>query len=203
MKPIIKLYKDDLPAELQFNDKIFIDAEFQGLNVKRDKLYLVQISSGKNDAYIIQLNRENYNAPNLKKILSDNNIKKIFHYARADITFIKKYLDIEVENIDCTKVMSKIARTWTQNHGLKDLIKEFKNIDISKKLQSSDFGGNLSDKQLEYCANDVIYLNDIYNSLKNILIREKRFELYQEAIKFLKTRVKLDLAEFSDDIWAH
>ncbi len=180
-----------------------IDSEFSGLNVNRDKLYLVQISSGNNDAHIIQLNRDNYNAPNLKKLLSNKKIEKIFHYARADMAFIKKYLNVDVENVNCTKLMSKIARSYSDKHGLKDLVKEFLGIELSKQQQSSDFGGNLNEKQLKYCATDVIYLHKLYSTLKEILVRENRYELYNKAIKFIHTRVDLDLALFTEDIWSH
>ncbi len=199
----IKLHHEDLPDQLTLSDNISVDCEFMGLNVDRDKLCLVQISTGKNDAHIIKLNRDTYDAPNLKKVLQDNNINKIFHYARADLLFIKKYLNINVENINCTKIMSKIARSYSDKHGLKDLIKEFTGNDISKSLQSSDFGGDLSEKQLQYCAKDVIYLHEIYNELKNILVREKRDKLYYDAIKFIHCRVNLDLASFTSDIWSH
>ena len=199
----IKLHKKDLPDEIKFSDKIAIDCEFTGLNVERDRLCLLQISSGNNDAHIIQLDKENYNAPNLKKILSNDKIGKLFHYARADLLFIKKFLNVDVENINCTKIMSKIARSYSDKHGLKDLIKEFVGVDISKQLQSSDFGGELSDKQLKYCAQDVIYLHNIYDSLLNILKREKRVDIYQKTIKFINTRVELDLESFKDDIWSH
>ena len=199
----IKLHKDDLPDQIQLGDKVSVDAEFTGLNVHRDRLCLIQISSGKNDAHIIQLNKENYNAPNVKKLLTNKNINKIFHFARSDMLFIKKYLNVEVENVACTKIMSKIARSYSDKHGLKDLIKEFIGIDVSKQLQTSDFGGNLSDKQLKYCAQDVIFLHKILENLKNILIRENRFELYNNTIKFLKTRVELDFASFKEDIWSH
>ena len=199
----IKLHKEDLPDELILSDNIAVDCEFMGLNVERDSLCLVQISTGKNDAHIVQLNRDTYNAPNLKKILSDKSINKIFHFARADLLFIKKYLNVSVENVNCTKVMSKIARSYSDKHGLKDLIKEFTNNDISKNLQSSDFGGELTDKQLQYCAKDVIYLHKIYEGLKKILVREKRDRLYNDAIKFINCRVDLDLASFTSDIWSH
>ena len=201
----IKLHENDLPDEIKLDDKksLAIDSEFSGLNVNRDKLYLVQISTGINDAHIIQLNRENYDAPNLKRLLSNNNIEKIFHFARADMTFIKQYLNINVQNVNCTKIMSKLARSYSDRHGLKDLVKEFLGIEISKQLQSSDFGGTLNEKQLKYCAGDVIYLHKIYSSLKEILIREKRYELYKQAISFIDTRVDLDLALFTDDIWSH
>jgi ribonuclease D len=199
----IKLHKQDLPDEIKFSDKIAIDCEFTGLNVERDRLCLLQISAGENDAHIIQLNKDNYDAPNLKKILGDENIIKLFHFARADLLFIKKYLEVDVKNVHCTKVMSKIARSYSDKHGLKDLIKEFIGIDISKQLQTSDFGGELSDKQLKYCAQDVVYLHKIYASLKKILEREKRINLYNETIMFINTRVKLDFASFKDDIWSH
>ncbi len=199
----IKLHKEDLPEHLTLGDNIAVDCEFMGLNVERDTLCLVQISTGKNDAHIIKLNRETYDAPNLKRILIDKSINKIFHFARADLLFIKKYLKINVENINCTKLMSKLARSYSDKHGLKDLVKEFTGKDISKNLQSSDFGGELSEKQLQYCANDVLYLHKVYQSLNKILIREKRNELYNNAIKFIHTRVDLDLASFTSDIWSH
>ncbi len=199
----IKLHKEDLPDQISFGDNIAIDCEFMGLNVERDRLCLVQISSGNNDAHIIQLDKDKYNAPNLKKLLADQTKKKIFHYARADVLFIKKYLNINVNNVACTKIMSKIARSYSDRHGLKDLIKEFIGIDISKQLQTSDFGGNLSQKQLLYCANDVIYLHKIYKGLYKILERENRLDLYNKTIKFLETRVELDFASFKEDIWSH
>ena len=139
----------------------------------------------------------------MKKLLNNKEVKKIFHYARADLLFIKKYLGIKVENVDCTKIMSKIARSYSDKHGLKDLVKEFTGNEISKNLQSSDFGGELSEKQLQYCAKDVIFLNQIYIKLKKILIREKRNDLYENSIKFIYSRVDLDLASFNSDIWSH
>ena len=199
----IKLHKDDLPDDLKLGNVIAVDGEFMGLNVKRDPLCLIQISTGNSDAHIIQLNRSNYKAPNLIKVLNDNKIKKIFHYGRADLAFIKYYLKTDTDNIEDTKIASKLARSYSDNHSLKTLIKEFKNIDISKQFQSSDVGGKLNDAQLKYCANDVVYLHEIHSKLEEILIREKRINLYRECIKFLKTRVDLDLAQFKDDIWSH
>ena len=199
----IKLYKKDLPDDLNLGNVIAVDGEFMGLNVRRDPLCLIQISTGKNDAYIIQLNRENYEAPNLKKILSDDKIKKIFHYGRADMAHIKYYLKVDTINVLDTKIASRLARSYADNHSLKTLIKEFVNIDISKQFQSSDFGGELTQAQLKYCANDVLYLHKVHNELEKILIRENRIELYQDCLKFLKTRVDLDLALFRDDIWSH
>ena len=199
----IKLHKEDLPDEITFSDKIAIDCEFTGLNIQRDRLCLLQISSGKNDAHIIQLNKDNYNAPNLKNILANENINKLFHFARADLLFIKKYLEVDIKNVNCTKIMSKIARSYSDKHGLKDLIKEFIGIDVSKQLQTSDFGGELSEKQIKYCAQDVVYLHKIYDSLKKILERENRLGLYNNTIKFINTRVELDFASFKEDIWSH
>ena len=199
----IKLHERDLPDQINLGDKIAVDCEFMGLNFERDKLCLVQISSGKNDAHIIKLDRNKYDAPNLKKIFLDKKINKIFHFARADMTFIKKYLKVSVENVSCTKIMSKIARSYSDKHGLKDLIKEFIGIDVSKQLQTSDFGGELSEKQLQYCANDVIYIHKIFEGLQKILLREKRMDLYENTIKFIHARVELDLSSYSEDIWSH
>ena len=199
----IKLHKNDLPDDLKLGNTLAIDGEFMGLNVRRDPLCLIQISSGNSDAHIIQFNRENYRAPNLVKILSDENITKIFHYGRADIAHIKYYLKTETNNILDTKIASKLARSYSDNHSLKTLIKEFANVDISKQFQSSDFGGELTPAQLKYCANDVLYLHKIHDELNKILERENRIKLYQDCLKFLKTRVELDLALFKEDIWSH
>ncbi len=199
----IKLHKNDLPDDVKLGNVIAVDGEFMGLNVKRDPLCLIQISTGNFDAHIIQLDRESYKAPNLVRVLSDNNTAKIFHFGRADMAHIKYYLKTDTNNILDTKIASKLARSYSDNHSLKTLIKEFVNVDISKQFQSSDFGGNLSPAQLKYCANDVIYLHKINEELNKILLRENRIELYKECLKFLKTRVELDLAFFKDDIWAH
>ena len=199
----IKLHKNDLPDDLELGNVIAVDGEFMGLNVRRDPLCLIQVSSGNSDAHIIQLDRSKYEAPNLSKILNNSKIIKIFHYGRADIAHIKYYLKTETNNILDTKIASKLARSYSDNHSLKTLIKEFVNVDISKQFQSSDFGGDLTPAQMKYCANDVIYLHKIHNELNNILIREKRIDLYKDCLKFLKTRVELDLAFFKDDIWSH
>ena len=199
----IKLHKNDLPEDLDLGNVIAVDGEFMGLNVKRDPLCLIQISSGKSDAHIIQLDRSTYNAPNLNKLLADEKITKIFHYGRADMAHIQHYLKIETKNILDTKIASKLARSYSDSHSLKTLIKEFINIDVSKQFQSSDFGGKLSPAQQKYCANDVVYLHKIHEGLNSILIREGRINLYADCLKFLKTRVDLDLALFKDDIWAH
>ena len=199
----IKLHKIDLPENLDLGNIVAVDAEFMGLNVKRDPLCLIQVSSGNSDAHIVQFDRKTYNAPNLVKLLTNKNITKIFHFGRADLGHIKHYLKVNVENILDTKIASKLARSYSDNHSLKTLIKEFINIDISKQFQSSDFGGELTEKQLQYCANDVIYLHKIHSKLNQILVREKRLDLYNNCLRFLKTRVDLDLASFKDDIWSH
>ena len=199
----IHLHKNDLPDDLKLGNTIAVDGEFMGLNVRRDPLCLIQISSGNSDAHIVQFDRDNYNAPNLVKLLKDENVSKIFHYGRADMSHIKYYLKTETNNILDTKIASKLARSYSDNHSLKTLIKEFANIDISKQFQSSDFGGQLSPAQLKYCANDVIYLHKIHDNLEKILERENRIKLYKDCLKFLKTRVDLDLALFKDDIWSH
>ena len=199
----IKLHKHDLPEDLNLGNVIAVDGEFMGLNVKRDPLCLIQISSGNSDAHIVQLDRSNYKAPNLNKVLSNKAITKIFHYGRADMAHIKYYLKTETQNILDTKIASKLARSYSDSHSLKTLIKEFINIDVSKQFQSSDFGGKLSSAQLKYCANDVVYLHKIHEELNKILVRENRVNLYNDCLKFLKTRVDLDLALFKDDIWSH
>ena len=199
----IQLHKNDLPDDLELGNIIAVDGEFMGLNVRRDPLCLIQISSGNSDAHIVQFNRNDYNAPNLVKILNNEKIAKIFHYGRADIAHIKYYLKTDTNNILDTKIASKLARSYSDNHSLKTLIKEFINIDINKQFQNSDFGGALTPAQIKYCANDVIYLHKIHEELKNILERENRIELYKNCLKFLKTRVDLDLALFKDDIWSH
>ena len=199
----IKLHKNDLPDDLHLGNVLAIDGEFMGLNIRRDPLCLIQISSGNSDAHIIQLDRSTYNAPNLKKILNDVSITKIFHYGRADIAHIKHYLKIDTNNILDTKIASRLARSYSDNHSLKTLIKEFVKIDISKQFQTSDFGGELTEAQKKYCANDVVYLHKIHEELNKILVREKRIDLYKDCLKFLKTRVELDLALFKDDIWSH
>ena len=199
----IKLYRNDLPDDLKLGNLIAVDGEFMGLNVRRDPLCLIQLCSGNSEAHIVQFDRKTYNCPNLIKLLVDENITKIFHYGRADIAHIKYYLKTDTNNIFDTKIASKLARSYSDSHSLKTLIKEFMNIDVSKQFQSSDFGGELSPAQLKYCANDVIYLHKIHEELNKILKRENRVELYHDCLKFLKTRVDLDLALFKDDIWSH
>ena len=199
----IQLHKNDLPDDLNLGNILAVDGEFMGLNVRRDPLCLIQLSTGKSDAHIIQFDRKNYQAPNLAKLLNDEKITKIFHYGRADIAHIKYYLKTDTNNILDTKIASRLARSYSDNHSLKTLIKEFIGIDISKQFQNSDFGGELTPSQLKYCANDVIYLHKIHEELNKILIRENRVDLYKDCLKFIKTRVELDLALFKEDIWSH
>ena len=197
----IQLYKNDLPDDLKLGNIIAVDGEFMGLNVRRDPLCLIQISSGNSDAHIVQFDRKNYIAPNLIKLLSDKKITKIFHYGRADLAHIKHYLKTETENILDTKIASKLARSYSDNHSLKTLIKEFIHIDISKQFQNSDLVENCHQHNLN--INDVIYLHKIHEELNKILERENRINLYHDCLKFMKTRVDLDLALFKDDIWSH
>ena len=172
----------------------------------RDKLSLVQISTGNNDAYIIQPNRKSYKAPNIVKILENTKITKIGHYLRYDVSGLEYFLKCSVKNIFDTKLASKLCRTYSQNHGLKDLALEFCDKKLDKRLGSSDWNKNLNeltDAQLQYCSNDVIYLHKIKDSLHKMLVRENRLELYENCIQFLKTRIKLDQSGFTEDIFQH
>ena len=203
----IKLHKDDMPANLNLGPVVACDCEFTGLNPPKDKLCLIQLCSlGTKKVHIVQfVNRENYNAPNLTKLLIDKNIKKIFHYARKDLQMIKWALKVDVANVECTKIQSKLARGYSNQHSYKALVQEFCGISISKSKQSSDFGKkDLDPDQLKYSSNDVLYIGKIHEELNKILIRENRIQLYKEALKFLKARVDLDLAGYENtDIWSH
>lgn len=204
-------FKDDVPAdalkELEKHSSLAIDTEGSGLQIPhRDKLSLVQFSTGNNDAYIVQPNRKYYKAPNIVKILQNPKITKIGHYLRYDISGLEYFLKCDVKNIFDTKIASKLCRTYSQNHGLKDLVQEFCGKKLDKRLGSSDWNKNLnelSDAQLQYCSNDVIYLHKIKNELHKMLIRENRLNLYENCIQFLKTRIKLDQSGFTEDIFQH
>ena len=198
------LYKGDLPENLKFSEIIAIDTETMGLDFKRDRLCLVQISNGDNHAHLVQI-IEGKKYSNLIKLLKNDKIKKIFHFARFDIAAIQKNLNIYCENIYCTKIASKLTRTYTDKHGLKELCKELLNIDISKQQQSSDWGNtNLSDSQLKYAASDVLYLHDIKLKLDKLLKRENRELLAENIFKFLGTRAYLDLNGWDHpDIFDH
>ena len=205
MSADIKLHKDDLPENLNLGPIVACDGEFTGLTPGKDKLCLIQLcSSNSKEVHIVQLNRETYKAPNLLRLLLDGEKKKIFHYARKDLEMIKYYLKIDVKNIECSKLQSRIARGYSDQHSYKALVKEFIGIDISKQKQSSDWGKkNLDPEQLKYSATDVFYLHKIHEELNKILIRENRIELYKEALKYLKIRVDLDLALITQDVWGH
>ena len=208
-----KIYKfqDDISIdalkELEKHSSLAIDTEGSGLQIPhRDKLSLIQISTGNNDAYIIQPNRKNYKASNIVKILENSKITKIGHYLRYDLSGLEYFLKCDVKNIFDTKIASKLCRTYTQNHGLKDLVLEFCGKKLDKRLGSSDWNKNLNeltDAQLQYCSNDVIYLHKIKDELEKMLIRENRLKLYKDTIQFLKTRIKLDQTGFSEDIFQH
>ena len=201
----VKIHKNDLPNNLSLGKIIAIDTETMGLDYKRDPLCLVELSSGNEEVHLIQINRKTFKADNLKKILEDNDIKKIFQFARFDLAVLNYYLKADINNVYCTKIASKIGRTYTDKHGLKDLCKELLNIELSKQMQSSDWGAEtLTEQQVNYAASDVLYLHKIKVELDKILIREKRMELAEHCFNFLKHRVTLDLAGWNNqDIFAH
>ncbi len=201
----IKLYKHDLPEGIDFGAEVAVDTETLGLNPFRDKLCLVQLSGGDGNAVLVQLDRETYHAPNLKRLLEDENVTKIFHYARFDMGVLKHWLGADVGPVWCTKIASRLARTYTDRHGLKDLVREMLGVDMSKQQQSSDWGTPvLSEAQKQYAASDVLYLHELKQRLEMMLRREGRLELAEECFRFLPTRVALDLAGWPDtDIFAH
>ena len=201
----IKLYKGDLPADLDLGNTVAVDTETMGLNPFRDKLCLVQLSAGDGNAVLVQLDRETYHAPNLKRLLEDENVLKIFHYARFDMVALKRWLGADVKPVYCTKIASKLVRTYTDRHGLKDLVKEMLGIDMSKQQQSSDWGTPvLSEAQKQYAASDVLYLHELKIRLDQMLAREGRAELAHKCFDFLPVRAELDLAGWADvDIFAH
>ena len=199
------LYEDDLPNNIEFGPEVAIDTEALGLNNFRDRLCMVQIYFGTGKVHLVHFSgKSKYKSPNLVRLLTDDNILKIFHYARFDLAILQKTFNIDINNVYCTKIASKIARTYSDTHGLKVLVKEFMNIEISKKEQSSYWGGEVNDSQLKYASNDVLYLHEIKDKLNEILENENRTELVKECFKFLPTRVKLDLSGWGDmDIFSH
>jgi ribonuclease D len=201
----IKLHKNDLPNGLDLGPIVAIDSETLGLNPIRDRLCLVQLSSGDGTAHMVQFTDGKYDAPNLKALLADPTITKLFHYARFDVAMFRRYLGVMTTPIYCTKIASKLVRTYTDKHGLKDLVKELLGTDLSKEQQSSDWGApDLSEKQLAYAANDVAYLHRLKDALDVMLAREGRTELARACFGFLPTRAELDLAGWPDtDIFAH
>ena len=201
----INLYKGDIPSDLRFGDSVAVDTETLGLIPERDPLCLIQLSSGDGNAHLLQFERSNYDAPNLKKILKDNNCEKIFHFARFDVAVIKHYLEIDCSPIYCTKIASKLARTYTDKHGLKDLCKELLNIELSKVEQTSDWSvEELTEEQKVYAASDVLHLHKLKEILEEKLKKLDRKDLAQNCFQFISTRAFLDLNGWSEiDIFKH
>jgi len=199
------LHKNDLPSDIKFQGSIAIDSETMGLNLVRDRLCVVQISDGNGDAHLVKFDNGKYDAPNLRKLLADDSIIKIFHFARFDLAALQHYLKVEIKNVYCTKLASKLVRTYTDAHGLKALCDEVLGIDLSKKQQTSDWGNiEINEKQIDYAASDVLHLHKLKLHLDTMLIREGRLEIFNECMKFLPTRAKLDLLGFTaGDIFAH
>jgi len=201
----ITFHKGDLPDDVTFSGSVAVDTETLGLKTLRDKLCLVQLSAGDGTAHIVQLDRETYEAPNLKKLLGDRNVVKIFHYARFDVAVIAHYLRFHCAPLWCTKIGSKLARTYTDRHGLKDLCRELLSVDLSKQQQSSDWGADeLSDAQLQYAASDVLYLHQLQLELTKILEREGRLDMAMACFDFVLVRAAMDIAGWEDmDIFSH
>ncbi len=200
----ITLYKNDLPDDLDLGSIVAIDTEAMGLQYGRDRLCLIQLSSGDGNAHLVQMLDKSYDAPNLKKLISNPDIMKLFHFARFDVAIMKKYLGVDCHNIYCTKIASKLARTYTDKHGLKHICRELIGVDISKQCQSSDWGAEeLSSEQLNYAASDVYYLHKLRVILDKMLEREGRSPLAQSCFDFMKTRTDLDLEGWSQDIFEH
>ena len=201
----IHFYQDDIPSKLDFGTSIAIDTETQGLNLQRDRLCLIQLSSGNGDAHLVQFKQERYDAPNLRKMLDDEKILKIFHFARFDLAAIKMYLGIQCSPVFCTRIASRLTRTYTDKHGLKDICSELLGVEISKQQQQSDWASpELSLSQREYAASDVLYLHQLKDNLENRLKREHRAEIAQGCFDFLKYQVDLDLQGWGEqNIFAH
>ncbi len=201
----VRIHQGDLPEGLDFGSSVAVDTETMGLHASRDKLCVVQLSAGDDDAHLVQLDRKTYHAPRLKALMEDANVTKIFHYARFDVGMLKAYLGVDTSPVYCTKIASRLARTYTDRHGLKDLVREMLGIEMSKQQQSSDWGTPvLSDAQKQYAALDVRYLHELKVRLDQMLRREDRTELAQACFDFLPMRARLDLAGWPDeDIFAH
>lgn len=202
---VVYLHKGDLPSDVTFNGPVAVDSETLGLSLVRDPLCLVQVSDGQGEAHLVQLDRNTYDAPNLKKVLTDPARLKLFHFARFDIAMFMRDLSIVTTPLYCTKIASKLVRTYTDRHGLKDLVREVLGRDISKEQQSSDWGApELTDAQLVYAASDVLHLHALKEKLDAMLAREGRTEIAQSCFDFLPTRAALDLAGWEEtDIFAH
>jgi len=201
----IEVHYRDLPSNIDFGKSVAIDSEALGLNPHRDRLCVVQLSSGDGNAHLVHFNDGTYDAPNLKKLLADQSVEKLFHFARFDVAIIEKYLGVTCTPVYCTKIASKLVRTYTDKHGLKALCQELLDIDLSKQQQSSDWGkAELSPAQVEYAASDVLYLHQLQKILNDMLIREGRQEIAQACFDFLPTRARLDLGGWPEvDIFSH
>lgn len=200
----ITLHKGDLPDNLDLGKIVAIDTETLGLKPRRDKLCLIQLSSGDGTAHLVQFDRSTYHAPNLKKLLADPSVIKLFHFARFDIAVIQHYLGVTCQPVYCTRTASKLARTYTDKHGLRDVCRELLGIEISKHQQSSDWGADeLTHDQLEYAANDVYHLHALKNKFDAMLEREGRTDLARRVFDFLPTRAELDNLGWSSDILDH
>lgn len=201
----VELYQGDLPAGLDLGETVAVDTETLGLNPQRDRLCLVQLSSGDGNAHLVQLSDGNYDAPNLKRLLENEKVTKLFHFGRFDIAMIKRYLGVVCRPVYCTKIASKLSRTYTDRHGLKDLCTELIGVDLSKQQQQSDWGASeLTPEQLEYAASDVLYLHRLKQLLDERLAREGRTALAEACFEFLPHRAELDLAGWEDqDIFSH
>jgi len=201
----IEFHKGDLPKSVSFDSAVAVDTETMGLKPIRDRLCLIQLSAGDGTVHLVQLNRKNGGATHLKEILSNPEVQKIFHFARFDVAAVRHHLGIYCKSIFCTKIASKLCRTYTDRHGLRDLCKELLDINISKEQQSSDWGADvLTEAQMTYAASDVLYLHALRDKLVEMLIRENRTEISQACFKFLEHRVTLDLDGWSDiDIFEH
>ncbi|MBN9335206.1 ribonuclease D [Devosia sp.] len=201
----IRVHRGDLPNLSNYGREVAIDTETMGLNPHRDRLCVVQLSPGDGSADVIQIPKDATEAPNLVKLLSDPNVTKIFHYARFDVAVLQQRFGVVTGPIYCTKIASRLVRTYTDRHGLKELARELLNVDLSKQQQSSDWGNEkLSEAQLDYAASDVLYLHDLKRHLDRMLKRENRMELAQSCFDFVKTRCALDLLGWEEtDIFAH
>ena len=199
------VYRGDLPDDLDLGPTVAIDCETMGLNPKRDRLCVVQLSSGDGNAHLVQVAKGQSSAPNLCRMLEDPNVLKLFHFGRFDIAAMFETFGALTTPVYCTKIASRLVRTYTDRHGLKNLLQELLSVDISKQQQSSDWGSKkLSKAQIEYAASDVLYLHRLRDSLNQMMIREDRMEMAQSCFDFLPTRAKLDLAGWPDnDIFAH
>jgi ribonuclease D len=205
VSPVIKLHKNDLPAGLSFGSSVAVDTETMGLRPHRDRLCVVQLSAGDGTAHLVQLDGKDWSAPNLKALLTDSSVLKIFHFARFDVAALAAHLGVATGPVYCTKIASKLARTYTDRHGLKDLCGELAGVELSKQQQSSDWGAEkLTDQQRFYAASDVLYLHTLKSKLDAMLEREGRMAMAQACFDFIATRAQLDLAGFEDlDIFAH